>query len=137
MARDIEDELDQLRQLRDTGALSDAEYRRAKAVIQGTAVPDSGKRGPRATTPGPEEPEPSWVSMTTRLIGGLIAVGIGIWLLLEGTVQQNVVGVILLFFGVFWPTFHGRNFWAFRRAFADYQHQRRQLVGDLKNLEAE
>jgi hypothetical protein len=45
MPRDIEAELDQLRQLRDTGALSDEEYRRAKAALKGSSARDSGTGG--------------------------------------------------------------------------------------------
>ena len=48
MARDLGDELDQLRQLRDSGALSNEEYRRAKAALQGDSAPDSD---PEETVP--------------------------------------------------------------------------------------
>src|SRR5262249_39285904 len=45
--RDINEELDQLRQLRDAGALSEEEFRRAKASLLGeSSAPHSGTDGP-------------------------------------------------------------------------------------------
>jgi hypothetical protein len=45
MGRDIGEELRQLRELRESGALSDEEYRRAKASLTGSTARDSGMSG--------------------------------------------------------------------------------------------
>jgi hypothetical protein len=57
MARDIEDELDQLREMYASGALSEAEYRRAKAVILGKAEP--GSQDDDSPSPGDDASESS------------------------------------------------------------------------------
>jgi len=68
--------------------------------------------------------EPSWFSMSIRLIAGLIALGFGISLVLPGTVEKAGIGIVLIFLGGFVPFYHWRNLSAFNSAFAEYQKRR-------------